>query len=91
MHHDQRQRASSAQCNRVDQGDHGRHGYGRQAGLGRRKIDGVGYAPFYEAESKVPADLVPKLDAAFAEMQAGTLKTCPSKADGDPVDCGQLQ
>ena len=53
--------------------------------------DGVGYSPFHDLESTVPADLVPKLDAAFAEMKAGTLKTCPSKADGDAVDCGQLK
>ncbi len=32
-----------------------------------------------------------KLDTAFEAMQAGTLKTCPSKADGDAVDCGSLK
>ena len=32
-----------------------------------------------------------KLDAAFAAMKAGTLKTCPGKADGDAVDCGSLK
>ena len=40
-------------------------------------IDGVGYAPFYEAESKVPADTIPAIDEAFAAMKAGTLTTCP--------------
>ena len=53
--------------------------------------DGIGYSPFHELESQVPADLVAKLDEAFAAMKAGTLKTCPSKADGDAVDCGNLK
>ena len=53
--------------------------------------DGVGYSPFHDLESQVPADLVPKLDEAFAAMKAGTLKTCPSTADGDAVDCGKLE
>jgi basic membrane protein A len=53
--------------------------------------DGIGYSPFHDLESKVPADMVGKLDAAFKAMQAGTLKTCPSKADGDAVDCGNLK
>ena len=35
--------------------------------------------------------MVAKLDEAFAAMKAGTLKTCPSKADGDAVDCGTLK
>ena len=45
--------------------------------------DGVGYAPFHDLESSVPADLKGKLDAAYAEMKAGTLKTCPD-------NCGKL-
>lgn len=45
--------------------------------------DGVGYSPFHDLESKVPADLVAKLDEAFAGMKAGTLQTCPS-------NCGKL-
>lgn len=48
------------------------------------KRDGVGYSPFHDLESQVPADLVTKLDAAFKEMQAGTLQTCPS-------NCGKLE
>jgi len=55
------------------------------------KRDGIGYSPFHDLESSVPADLARKLDAAYAAMQAGTLKTCPSKADGDAVDCGKLK
>jgi basic membrane protein A and related proteins len=47
------------------------------------KRDGVGYSPFHDFESKVPADLKGKLDAAFAQMKAGTLKTCPDT-------CGKL-
>jgi basic membrane protein A and related proteins len=43
------------------------------------KRDGVGYSPFHDLESKVPADLKAKLDAALAAMKAGTLKTCPDK------------
>ena len=53
--------------------------------------DGIGYSPFHDLESQVPADMVAKLDEAFAAMKAGTLKTCPSKADGDAVDCGNLK
>jgi len=52
---------------------------------------GVGYSPFHDLESQVPADLASKLDAALAQMAAGTLKTCPSKATGDDVDCGKLK
>lgn len=55
------------------------------------KREGVGYSDFHELASVVPAGLKAQLDAAFAEMQAGTLKTCPSKAAGDPVDCGSLK
>jgi basic membrane protein A len=43
-----------------------------------------------------PADAVSeetkaKMAEALEAMKAGTLKTCPSKADGDPVDCGSLK
>jgi basic membrane protein A len=55
------------------------------------KRDGVGYSPFHDLSSVVPGDLQAKLDEAFAAMKAGTLKTCPSKADGDAVDCGKLK
>jgi basic membrane protein A and related proteins len=47
------------------------------------KRDGIGYSPFHDLESKVPPDLKGKLDAAFAQMKAGTLKTCPT-------NCGSL-
>jgi basic membrane protein A len=53
--------------------------------------DGIGYSPFHDLASIVPATLQAKLDAALAAMKAGTLKTCPSKATGDKVDCGNLQ
>ena len=43
------------------------------------KRDGIGYSPFHDLESKVPAGLKAQLDAAFAAMKAGTLKTCPDK------------
>jgi len=39
--------------------------------------DGIGVAPFYDAASKLPADIQTKIDAALAGMKAGTLKTCP--------------
>lgn len=45
--------------------------------------DGVGYSPFHDLASQVPTDLAAKLDAAFAQMKAGTLKTCPA-------NCGSL-
>jgi basic membrane protein A len=41
--------------------------------------DGIGYAPFHDLASVVPADMTQKLDDAFAQMQAGTLQTCPEK------------
>jgi basic membrane protein A len=42
--------------------------------------DGVGGSPLYNASAAgLPADLQGKLDAAFAAMKAGTLKTCPDK------------
>jgi basic membrane lipoprotein Med (substrate-binding protein (PBP1-ABC) superfamily) len=47
------------------------------------KNDGIGIAPFYDAESKLGADTQAKLDEALAGMKAGTLTTCPAK-------CGQL-
>ncbi|HEY4768031.1 MAG TPA: BMP family ABC transporter substrate-binding protein [Candidatus Limnocylindria bacterium] len=53
--------------------------------------EGIGVSPFHDFASQIPADLQGKLDEALAQMKAGTLKTCPSKADGDPVDCGRLQ
>lgn len=53
--------------------------------------DGVGVSSFHDHADKVPSDMQQKLDDAFAQMKAGTLKTCPSKADGDPVDCGFLK
>jgi basic membrane protein A len=55
------------------------------------KRDGIGYSDFHDLASVVPASLKADLDAALAEMKAGTLKTCPKKADGDPVDCGSLK
>jgi basic membrane protein A and related proteins len=55
------------------------------------KRDGIGASPFHDLASVVPADVQGKLDAAFAAMKAGTLKTCPSKATGDAVDCGSLK
>lgn len=45
--------------------------------------DGIGVSPFYDAASKLPADIQTKIDDATAAMKAGTLKTCSDK-------CGQL-
>ncbi len=39
---------------------------------------GVGYAPFYDWEAKLPSDTKATVDAAFAAMKAGTLVTCPT-------------
>jgi len=41
--------------------------------------DGIGYAPFHDLASALPADMAETLDAAFAEIKAGTLETCPDK------------
>jgi basic membrane protein A len=41
--------------------------------------DGIGYSPFHNTAITVPADVQGKLDAAFAAMKAGTLKTCPDQ------------
>jgi basic membrane protein A len=41
--------------------------------------DGIGYAPFHDLASALPSDMAEKLDAAFAQIKAGTLKTCPDK------------
>ena len=39
--------------------------------------DGIGVAPFYDAASKLPADIQTKLDAALAGMKDGSVVTCP--------------
>ncbi len=39
--------------------------------------DGIGVSPFYDAASKLPADIQTTIDAATAAMKAGTLVTCP--------------
>jgi basic membrane lipoprotein Med (substrate-binding protein (PBP1-ABC) superfamily) len=39
--------------------------------------DGIGVAPFYEASSKLPADIQTKLDTAIAGMKDGSVVTCP--------------
>ncbi len=41
--------------------------------------DGIGYAPFHDNADAMPADMADLLDAAFEEMKAGTLVTCPEK------------
>jgi basic membrane protein A len=41
--------------------------------------DGIGYSPFHDNADAMPADMAELLDAAFAEMKAGTLVTCPEK------------
>ena len=48
------------------------------------KNDGIGVAPFYDAASKLPADIQTKIDAALAGMKDGSIKTCPP-----PPDCGK--
>ena len=39
--------------------------------------DGIGVSPFYDAASKLPADIKTTLDKAIAGMKAGTVVTCP--------------
>jgi basic membrane lipoprotein Med (substrate-binding protein (PBP1-ABC) superfamily) len=39
--------------------------------------DGIGVAPFYEAASKLPADIQTQLDTALAGMKDGSVVTCP--------------
>jgi len=46
------------------------------------KVDGVGYAPLRDWETKLPADTVSTIEAAFAAMKAGTLVTCPADSCG---------
>jgi basic membrane protein A len=48
--------------------------------------DGIGYADFGARADVFPADMADKLDAAFEEMKAGTLVTCPEA----PL-CGDLK
>jgi basic membrane lipoprotein Med (substrate-binding protein (PBP1-ABC) superfamily) len=43
--------------------------------------DGIGLAPFYDAASKLPADIQTKIDAALAGMKDGTVVTCPPKPE----------
>jgi len=40
--------------------------------------DGIGIAPFYGKASLITSDLQSKIDAALAQMKAGTLATCPA-------------
>ncbi len=46
--------------------------------------DGIGVSPFYDAASKLPADIQTKIDAAVAGIKDGSIKTCPP-----PPDCGK--
>ena len=43
--------------------------------------DGIGVSPFYDAASKLPADIQTKLDAALAGMKDGSVVTCPPAPD----------
>jgi basic membrane protein A len=47
--------------------------------------DGIGVSPFYDAASKLPADMQTKINTALAGMKAGTVTTCPAA----PA-CGQV-
>jgi basic membrane protein A len=47
--------------------------------------DGIGLSPFYEAASKLPADMQQQVDTALAGMKAGTVTTCPPAPE-----CGQV-
>jgi len=41
------------------------------------KNNGIGVAPFYEAASKLPADIQTKIDAATTGMKDGSVVSCP--------------
>jgi basic membrane protein A len=41
--------------------------------------DGIGVSPFHDLANVVPSGLQAQLDAAYAQIKAGTLKTCPDK------------
>jgi basic membrane protein A len=43
--------------------------------------NGIGVSPFYDAASKLPADIQTTIDTATAAMKAGTLVTCPPAPD----------
>jgi basic membrane protein A len=43
--------------------------------------DGIGVSPFYDAASKLPADIQTKIDAAIAGMKDGSIVTCPPAPD----------
>jgi basic membrane protein A and related proteins len=49
------------------------------------KNEGIGYSPFYEAASKLPADMETQLATAFAGMVDGSVQTCPAAPD-----CGKV-
>ena len=53
------------------------HRQGRPRLLQRQANDGIGVSPFYDAASKLPADIQAKLDAALAGMKDGSVVTCP--------------
>ena len=44
--------------------------------------DGIGVSPFYDAASKLPADMQTTIDAAIAGIADGSITTCPT-------DCGK--
>jgi basic membrane protein A and related proteins len=52
--------------------------------------DGIGASEIRPSDA-VSEETKARMAEALEAMQAGELKTCPSKADGDPVDCGSLQ
>jgi basic membrane protein A and related proteins len=39
--------------------------------------DGIGISPFYDAASRLPADIQAKVDGAISRMKTGSLVTCP--------------
>jgi basic membrane lipoprotein Med (substrate-binding protein (PBP1-ABC) superfamily) len=44
--------------------------------------DGIGVSPFYDAASKLPADIKATLDKAIAGMKDGSVVTCPKDSCG---------
>jgi len=51
--------------------------------------DGIGVSPFYDAASKLPADIQTTLDAATAGLSDGSIESCPDPCgSGDALPLG---
>ena len=76
MHPDQRREASRRVGLDVDPADRPSTAKGGKV-IYNAANDGIGVAPFYDAASKLPADIQTKLDTAIAGMKDGSVVTRP--------------